>query len=77
LLEGLTRKLLYLLSVGAGLFLLGHAARASAAIPDGRIELSGGKVAADIGYSWGAGTVSFHGKQNPIAFNRKSVTDIP
>jgi len=33
-----------LLSVGAGLFLLGHAARASAAIPDGRIELSGGKL---------------------------------
>jgi hypothetical protein len=64
--------LLCLLSVGAGLFLLGLAARASAAIPDGRIELSGGKVAAGIGYSWGAGTLSSHGKQNSIAFNRQS-----
>ena len=51
--EGLTRKFLCLLSVGAGLLLLGHPARASAAIPDGRIELSGGKVAAGIGYRWG------------------------
>jgi hypothetical protein len=69
LLEGLTRKLLCLLSVGAGLFLLGHPARAAAAIPDGRIELSGGKVAAGIGYSWGAGTLFFHGKQYPITLN--------
>ena len=77
LLDGLTRKLLCLLSVGAGLFLLGHPARAAAAIPDGRIELSGGKVAAGIGYSWCAGTLSFHGRQNPIAFNRQSVIGIP
>ena len=69
LVEGLTRKLLCLLSVGAGLFLLGHPARAAAAIPDGRIELSGGKVAAGIGYSWGAGTLFFHGKQYPITLN--------
>ena len=51
--EGLRRKLLCLLSVGAGLFLQDHPARASAAIPEGRIELSGGKVAAGIGYRWG------------------------
>jgi hypothetical protein len=51
--------------------------RASAAIPDGRIELSGGKVAAGIGYSLGAGTLSSHGKQNSIAFNRQSAIGIP
>jgi hypothetical protein len=73
LLEGLTRKLLCLLSVGAGLFLLGHPARAAAAIPDGRIELSGGKIAAGIGYSWGAGTLFFHGKQYPLTLNGLSL----
>ena len=73
LLEGLRRKLLCLLSVGAGLILLGHPARASAAIPDGRIELSGGKVAAGIGYSWGAGTLFFHGKHYPITLNGLSL----
>jgi hypothetical protein len=71
--EGLTRKFLCLCSVGAGLLLLGHPARASAAIPDGSIELLGGKVAAGIGYSWGAGTLFFHGKQYPITLNGLSL----
>lgn len=69
LLERLTRKLSCLLSVGAGLFLLGHPAPASAAVPDGRIELSGGKVAAGVGYSWGSGTLFFHGKRYPITLS--------
>jgi hypothetical protein len=69
LLEGLTRKFLCLLSVGAGLFLLGYPGRASASIPDGRIEFSGGKVGAGIVYSWGAGTLFFHGKQYPITLD--------
>jgi hypothetical protein len=73
LLEGLRRILLCLLSVGAGLFSLGHPACASAAIPDGHIELSGGEVAAGIGYSWGAGTLFFHGKQYPITLNGLSL----
>jgi hypothetical protein len=73
LLEELTRKLLYLLSVGAGLFLLGHPGRASAASPDGRIEFSGGKVGAGIDYSWGAGTLFFHGRQYPITLNGLSL----
>ena len=66
LLKGLTRKLLCLLSVGVGLFLLGHPASASAAAPDGTIELSGGKVAAGLGYSWGKGTLIFKGKRYPL-----------
>jgi hypothetical protein len=73
LLEGLTRKLLCLLSVGVGLFLLGHPAPASAAIPEGRIELSGGNVAAGVGYSWGSGTLFFHGKRYPISISGLSL----
>jgi hypothetical protein len=39
---------------------------ASAATPNGTIELSGGKVAAGIGYKWGSGTLIFQGKRYPL-----------
>ena len=39
---------------------------AAAATTDGTIELSGGKVAAGIGYRWGSGTLIFHGKSYPL-----------
>ena len=35
-------------------------------IPDGRLQLSGGSVAAGIGFSWGKGTLTFKGKEYPI-----------
>jgi hypothetical protein len=38
----------------------------SAETPDGTVELSGGSVAAGIGYSWGSGTLIFHGKKYPL-----------
>lgn len=41
-------------------------APASAATTDGTIELSGGKVAAGIGYRWGSGTLIFQGKSYPL-----------
>jgi hypothetical protein len=69
----LMRKLLWLLFAGLGLLLLGHPAPASAAIPDGRIELSGGEVAAGVGYSWGSGTLFFDGKRYPIALTGLSL----
>jgi hypothetical protein len=59
------RKFVFLLCVGLGL-LLSQAAPASAATPDGTVELSGGKVAAGIGYSWGSGTLIFKGKRYPL-----------
>jgi hypothetical protein len=46
------RKLLFLLCVSLGL-LLCQPAPVSAAVPGGTIELSGGRVAAGLGYSWG------------------------
>jgi hypothetical protein len=65
LLGTLMRKLLCSVSLGMGLLLLSPAP-ASAAVPDGTIELSGGKVAAGVGYSWGSGTLFFHGKRYPL-----------
>jgi hypothetical protein len=59
------RKLLFLLSVSLGLLLF-QPAPVSAAVPDGTIELSGGRVAAGIGYSWGSGTLIFKGKRYPL-----------
>jgi hypothetical protein len=59
------RKLLFLSCVGLGL-LPCQPAPVSAAVPDGTIELSGGKVAAGLGYSWGSGTLIFKGKRYPL-----------
>jgi hypothetical protein len=60
------RKLPVLFCVSLGL-LLCQAAPVSAAVPDGTIELSGGRVAAGLGYSWGSGTLIFKGKRYPLS----------
>jgi hypothetical protein len=59
------RKFVFLLCGGLGLLLF-QVAPASAATPDGTVELSGGKVAAGVGYSWGSGTLIFKGKRYPL-----------
>jgi hypothetical protein len=59
------RKPLIVLAIGLGL-LLGHILPTSAQVPDGVIELSGGSVAAGIGFSWGSGTLIFQGKRYPL-----------
>jgi hypothetical protein len=59
------RKFVFPLCAGLGL-LLCQVAPASAATPDGTVELSGGKVAAGLGYSWGSGTLIFKGKRYPL-----------
>jgi hypothetical protein len=45
-------------------------------IPDGTIQLSGGSVAAGIGFSWGKGTLFFDGKQYPFAVNGLSIVQV-
>jgi len=35
--------------------------------PDATLVLSGGSVAAGIGWSWGSGTLTYQGKQYPIS----------
>jgi hypothetical protein len=59
------RKYFTMLTIGLGL-LLGHILPTSAQVPDGVIELSGGSVAAGIGFSWGSGTLIFQGKRYPL-----------
>ncbi len=44
-----------------------------AAEPDGSLVLSGGSVAAGVGYSWGSGTLTFRGQTYPFKVNGLSV----
>jgi hypothetical protein len=69
----ITSKLMCLLCVGVGLLSLAQPAPASAAVSDGRIELSGGKLAAGVGYTWGSGTLFFDGKRYPLTVSGVSV----
>jgi hypothetical protein len=44
--------------------------------PDATLKLSGGSVAAGIGFSWGGGTLSYAGKEYPISVAGLSVGDV-
>lgn len=59
------RRFFALLGIGLGILLVQPVAL-SAQTPDGVIELSGGSVAAGIGYTWGSGTLIFQGRRYPL-----------
>ncbi len=44
--------------------------------PDGVIELSGGSVAAGVGFTWGDGTLIFHGQRYPITVSGVSLASV-
>lgn len=44
--------------------------------PSATIELSGGAVAAGIGYSWGSGTLVFQGKKYPLKVSGLSIVNV-
>jgi hypothetical protein len=44
--------------------------------PDATLKLSGGSVAAGIGFSWGGGTLTYKGKDYPISVKGLSVGDV-
>jgi hypothetical protein len=44
--------------------------------PSGTLTLSGGAVAAGIGFSWGSGVLTFQGKQYPFSVRGLSVVDV-
>jgi len=44
--------------------------------PSGTIELKGGSVAVGVGFSWGSGTLHFHGKSYPISADGFDVGDV-
>jgi hypothetical protein len=64
------------LLVVAALSLTLTAARAEDKAPDATIRLSGGSVAAGIGFSWGSGTLTYQGKEYPLDVKGLSVGDV-
>ena len=59
------RRLFTVLTMSLGV-LVAQPFSASAQAPDGVIELSGGSVAAGIGFSWGSGTLIYQGIRYPL-----------
>jgi len=49
---------------------------AGAAVTTGTLEMSGGSVAAGIGYSWGGGTLTYQGRQYPFTVNGLRIGDV-
>ncbi|HBZ71853.1 MAG TPA: hypothetical protein DEP35_19855 [Deltaproteobacteria bacterium] len=47
-----------------------------AAEPTATLELTGGTVAAGVGFSWGSGTLTFRGKAYPVSVSGLSVGDV-
>jgi len=44
--------------------------------PDATLKLSGGSVAAGIGYTWGGGTLTYKGKTYDVELSGLSVADV-
>jgi hypothetical protein len=56
--------------------LVGALPAAAKNIPTGTIELSGGSVAAGIGYTWAEGTLVFEGKKYPLKVEGISILQV-
>ena len=68
-------KTLAVLGTGLGL-LLCHPAPSSAQTPDATIQMTGGSVAAGVGYTWGHGTLFYQGKMYPIRIAGLSLASV-
>ena len=44
--------------------------------PDATLNLTGGSVAAGIGYTWGSGDVTYHGSAHRFKINGVSIVDV-
>lgn len=49
---------------------------AAESVPTATIELSGGSVAAGVGYTWGRGTLIFEGKKYPVKVSGLSIIHV-
>jgi len=67
------RKITLALIVWISCSFVGVRLAAAQNVPTGTIELSGGSVAAGIGYTWGKGTVIFEGKRHRLKVDGLSV----
>jgi hypothetical protein len=63
-----------LILAAAAILTIGSAA--GAAEPNATLQLTGGSVAAGVGFSWGSGTLTFRGKQYPVSVTGLSVGDV-
>jgi hypothetical protein len=70
------RVVIGLVAVGSVVSLLFGLAAAQAKKPDATIELTEGSVAVGIGFSWGKGTLTFHGKKYPVKVEGLSVGEV-
>jgi cytochrome c553 len=64
------------LVAGLSLCLTLTPAAAEKAAPDGTLELTGGTVAAGIGFGWASGTLTYQGKHYPISVQGIDVGDV-
>jgi hypothetical protein len=73
--RGLHTKLALVLVLITGI-LVGVSSAGAEQMPSGTIELSGGSVAAGVGYTWGNGTLIFEGKKYPIKVQGLSIVRV-
>jgi hypothetical protein len=57
-------------------FLLSQATPSLAQTPDAVIELSGGSLAAGIGFTWGSGTLIYQGQRYPLKVSGLSLASV-
>jgi hypothetical protein len=62
--------------VALGLALTTARAEDKEKTPDATLKLSGGSVAAGIGFSWGSGTLTYKGKDYPVDVKGLSAGDV-
>src|SRR5882724_8347063 len=74
--EGYGMRLITGFMTVAALGLALTAAQAKDRTPNATLSLSGGSVAAGVGVDWGKGTLTYHGKQYPVAVKGLSVGDV-
>jgi hypothetical protein len=65
-----------LATLGLGFTLLANPVVSWGQTPDAIIELSGGAVAAGIGYSWGSGSLIFQGTRYPLKVSGLSIGSV-
>ena len=70
------RAMIALVALGALVSSIGGLATAQDKKPDATVELTGGSVAAGIGFSWGKGTLTYKGKTYPVKVEGLSVGEV-
>src|SRR5262245_45915827 len=71
------RRITTFLAIAAlGVALTAGAAEDEEKKPDATVRLSGGSVAAGIGYHWASGTLTYKGKEHPLEVKGLSAGDV-